>query len=63
MFERDLLRRLGAAGIDYFVTGSVALGAWATFRQTNDVDMVVRLEPTEYESRLRPAFEPRMPAR
>lgn len=58
MFERDLLRRLEAAGIDYFVTGSVALGAWATFRQTNDVDLVVRLTPAEYETRLRPAFEP-----
>ena len=58
MFERDVLRRLEAAGIDYFVTGSVALGAWATFRQTNDVDLVVRLTPAEYESKLRPAFEP-----
>ena len=58
MFERDVLRRLEAAGIDYFVTGSVALGAWATFRQTNDVDIVVHLSPAEYESRLRPAFEP-----
>jgi hypothetical protein len=58
MFERDVLRRLGAAGIDYYVTGSVALGAWATFRQTNDVDLVVRLTAVEYESKLRPAFEP-----
>jgi hypothetical protein len=58
MFERDVLRRLEAAGIDYFVTGSVALGAWATFRQTNDVDMVVRLSLADYEARLRPAFEP-----
>jgi hypothetical protein len=58
MFERDVLRRLDGAGIEYFVTGSVALGAWATFRQTNDVDLVVRLSNTEYEVRLRPAFEP-----
>jgi hypothetical protein len=58
MFERDVLRRLEAAGIDYFVTGSVALGAWATFRQTNDVDLVVRLTPAGYECKLRPAFEP-----
>jgi hypothetical protein len=58
LFERDVVRRLEAAGIDYFVTGSVALGVWATFRQTNDVDMVVRLTPEEYESRLRPSFEP-----
>lgn len=58
MFERDVLRRLEAAGIEYFVTGSVALGAWATFRQTNDVDMVVRLAGADYESKLRPAFEP-----
>ena len=46
------------AGIDYFVTGSVALGAWATFRQTNDVDIVIHIAPDEYEARLRPAFEP-----
>jgi hypothetical protein len=58
MFERDVLRRLEAAGIDYYVTGSVALGAWATFRQTNDVDLVVHMTPAEYESKLRPAFEP-----
>lgn len=58
MFERDVIRRLEAAGIDYFVTGSVALGAWATFRQTNDIDIVVELAPRAYEERLRPAFEP-----
>lgn len=58
MFERDVILRLEAAGIDYFVTGSVALGAWATFRQTNDVDLVVRLAPADYETRLRSAFEP-----
>lgn len=58
MFERDVIRRLEAAGIDYFVTGSVALGAWATFRQTNDVDIVIHIPPDQYETKLRPAFEP-----
>ncbi len=58
MFERDVIRRLEAAGIEYFVTGSVALGAWATFRQTNDVDIVIHIQPDEYEARIRPAFEP-----
>jgi hypothetical protein len=58
VFERDVIRRLEAAGIEYFVTGSVALGAWATFRQTNDVDIVIHIPPPDYESRLRPAFEP-----
>jgi len=58
MFERDVVRRLEGAGIGYFVTGSVALGAWATFRQTNDVDLVIRVSPADYETRLRPAFEP-----
>lgn len=58
MFERDVIRRLEAAGIEHFVTGSVALGAWATFRQTNDVDIVIHIPPEHYESRLRPAFEP-----
>jgi hypothetical protein len=58
VFERDVIRRLEAAEIEYFVTGSVALGAWATFRQTNDVDIVIHIPPADYESRLRPAFEP-----
>jgi hypothetical protein len=58
MFERDVIQRLDRAGMGYFVTGSVALGAWATFRQTNDVDVVVHIQPDEYEARLRPAFEP-----
>jgi hypothetical protein len=58
VFERDVIDRLDRAGIDYFVTGSLALGAWATFRQTNDIDIVVHIEPDEYEARLRPAFEP-----
>jgi hypothetical protein len=58
VFERDVIKRLEGAGLEYFVTGSVALGAWATFRQTNDVDIVVHIAPDEYETRLRPAFEP-----
>jgi hypothetical protein len=58
MFERDVIRRVEGAGIEYFVTGSVALGAWATFRQTNDVDIVAHIPPDEYEALLRPAFEP-----
>jgi len=58
VFERDVVERLDRAGIEYFVTGSLALGAWATFRQTNDVDIVVHIQPDEYESRIRPAFEP-----
>ncbi len=58
MFERDVIRRLESAGIEYFVTGSVALGAWATIRQSNDVDIVIHILPEQYESRLRPAFEP-----
>jgi hypothetical protein len=58
VFERDVIRRLEAGAIDYFVTGSVALGAWATFRQTNDIDIVVHIPPEDYEARIRPAFEP-----
>jgi hypothetical protein len=57
-FEQDVIRRLEAAAVEYFVTGSVALGAWATFRQTNDIDIVVHIPPDEYESRIRPPFEP-----
>jgi len=58
VFERDVVERLERANIDYFITGSVALGAWATFRQTNDMDVVVHLQPDEYETRVRSAFEP-----
>jgi hypothetical protein len=57
--RRDVIERLEAAGIDYFVTGSEALAALGVaYRATNDIDLVLDLQPSAYVSRLRPLFEP-----
>lgn len=55
----DIVRRLEAAGIDYYVTGSEALAIGGiAYRQTNDIDLVLDLEPSAYESVLRGLLEP-----
>jgi hypothetical protein len=55
----DTVRRLEAAGIGYYVTGSEALAIHGiAYRQTNDIDLVVDLGPDAYESTLRRLFEP-----
>jgi hypothetical protein len=57
--RRDVIDRLEAAGIGYFVTGSEALAVLGVaYRATNDIDIVADLVPAGYESRLRPLFEP-----
>jgi hypothetical protein len=57
--RRDVIDRLEAAGIGYFVTGSEAMAALGiAFRATNDIDIVLDLVPTAYETRLRSRFEP-----
>ena len=57
--RRDVIERLGGAGIGYFVTGSEAMAVHGlAYRATNGIDLVIRLEPAAYEARLRPAFEP-----
>ena len=38
---RDIVTRLEAAGIDYMLTGSVALNSYAQPRMTRDIDLVV----------------------
>ncbi len=38
---RDIVTRLEAAGIDYMLTGSVALNYYAQPRMTRDIDLVV----------------------
>jgi hypothetical protein len=54
--RREVLDR---AGIRCFVTGSEAMAALGiAYRATNDIDLVLDLEPAAYETRLRPAFEP-----
>lgn len=39
--------RLDGANIDYMVTGSLALSAYAVPRMTRDIDLVVALEPAD----------------
>ena len=55
--ERDVLDRLDGLGIGYFVTGSWALSVHAEPRMTRDHELVLDLDPAEYERRIRPAFE------
>ena len=55
--ERDVLDRLEALGIRYYVTGSWALSVYAEPRTTRDLDLVLDLDPRDYERRIRPAFE------
>ena len=38
---RDIVTRLDVAGIDYMLTGSVALNCYAQPRMTRDIDLVV----------------------
>jgi len=40
-FVRQIATRLGSAGIDYMVTGSIAMAVYATPRMTRDVDVVL----------------------
>ncbi len=55
----DVIQRLGEAGIGFFVTGSEAMAVLGiAYRATNDIDLVLDLDPAAYEHRLRPAFEP-----
>lgn len=55
--ERDVLDRLEAVGIRYYVTGSWALSVHAEPRTTRALDLVLDLDPADYERRIRPAFE------
>lgn len=55
--ERDVLDRLEALGIRYYVTGSWASAVYAEPRMTRDLDVVLDIHPPEYERRVRLAFE------
>ncbi|HEX8071268.1 MAG TPA: nucleotidyl transferase AbiEii/AbiGii toxin family protein [Pyrinomonadaceae bacterium] len=44
---RDLARRFAAGGIDYMLTGSLALSYYAAPRMTRDIDVVVALTPPD----------------
>lgn len=47
----DVIERLGAAGIGFFVTGSEAMAVLGiAYRATNDIDLVLDLDPAAYET-------------
>ena len=54
---RDVCVRLEGAGIEYMLTGSLAMNYYATPRMTRDVDLVVAAESTD-AGRLAALFEP-----
>ncbi|OGI46577.1 MAG: hypothetical protein A2637_05395 [Candidatus Muproteobacteria bacterium RIFCSPHIGHO2_01_FULL_65_16] len=54
---RDVGERLEKGGIEYMLTGSVAMNYYAEPRMTRDIDLVVALDPTD-APRLRALFEP-----
>ncbi|HEU0236838.1 MAG TPA: hypothetical protein VFR14_10400 [Candidatus Limnocylindrales bacterium] len=55
--DRDIVARLEAIGLRYYVTGSWALAAYAEPRMTRDIDIVLEATATDYERVIRPAFE------
>jgi hypothetical protein len=55
--DRQVIERLEALDVRYYVTGSWALAAYAEPRMTRDIDIVLELSPSEYEGRIRPAFQ------
>lgn len=54
---RDVTNRLNTAGIDFMLTGSVAMNHYAQPRMTRDIDLVVALKPGDAE-RIVALFEP-----
>src|SRR5437762_10329652 len=45
----DVVVRLGELGIDYMVTGSVAMSNYATARTTLDIDVIIEIGPSDVE--------------
>jgi hypothetical protein len=57
--RREVIERLAAAGIPCYLTGSEAMAVLGlAYRATNDIDLVIELDPAEYDTRLRPVLEP-----
>jgi len=54
---KDVCARLDRAGIEYMLTGSMAMNYYAQPRMTRDIDLVVAVEPHQAEQ-LAAAFEP-----
>lgn len=53
----DFVGRLESLGIEYMLTGSMAMIRYTVFRQTADVDIILELESKDKESFIR-ALEP-----
>jgi hypothetical protein len=57
--RHDIVERLEQSGIRYYVTGSEAMAAHGLgYRLTNDIDVVLDIEPGAYDVVVRPFFEP-----
>jgi hypothetical protein len=52
----DVIRRLERIGVEYVITGSEALPRYGEPRQTADIDIVLALDPAEFD-RVEAAFE------
>lgn len=57
--RQDVIRRLEAADVAYYVTGSEAMAVHGiAYRSTNDIDIVLGIDPGDYDGRIRSTFEP-----
>lgn len=57
--RQDVIRRLAAGHIPYYVTGSEGMAVLGiAYRTTNDIDIVLDIAPADYDSRVRRLFEP-----
>ena len=54
---RDVSRKFEQSGIDYMLTGSMAMNYYAQPRMTRDIDVVVAIKPNDVE-RVVALFEP-----
>lgn len=52
-----VVETLNAEGIRYLIVGGLAVNAHGYFRATNDLDLVVALNPQNITSALRPSSE------
>lgn len=57
MVERDVVAKLEALGLRYYITGSWALAMYAEPRMTRDIDIVLDLERSVYDRHIRPTFD------
>ncbi|MHB1391244.1 MAG: nucleotidyltransferase [Thermoleophilia bacterium] len=44
---KDVISRLEKAGIEYMITGSMAMAVYSTPRMTRDIDMIIQVSPED----------------